>query len=87
MQSLYSLSMYLFGAFLRIGARFNAKAKLWTEGRRDLFARIRSDLETISPERRSRTTSAGEPSASSTVSKPCPASSITVSIPAAGMKV
>jgi 3-deoxy-D-manno-octulosonic-acid transferase len=55
MQSLYSLSMYLFGAFLRIGARFNAKAKLWTEGRRDLFARIRSDLETISPERRSRT--------------------------------
>lgn len=55
MQALYSLSMYLFGAALRIGAQFNAKAKLWQEGRTDLFRRIEEELATIPSDRRSRT--------------------------------
>lgn len=55
MQALYSLSMYLFGAALRIGAFFNSKAKGWHGGRRDQFRRIREDLDTIPADRRTRT--------------------------------
>jgi 3-deoxy-D-manno-octulosonic-acid transferase len=55
MQALYSLSMYLFGAALRIAALFQSKAKQWVEGRKDLFRRIEEDLGTIPPDRRSRT--------------------------------
>ena len=55
MQALYSLSMYLFGAALRIGALFNPKAKLLHEGRRNQFSRIRNELDTLPDDRRTQT--------------------------------
>ncbi len=40
----YSLGVFLYGFLLRVAALFNAKARLWVTGRRDLFSRLDSAL-------------------------------------------
>jgi 3-deoxy-D-manno-octulosonic-acid transferase len=41
MRALYSLNIFFYGIAIRVASLFNAKAKLWIKGRRNLFA----DLE------------------------------------------
>jgi 3-deoxy-D-manno-octulosonic-acid transferase len=52
MSVLYSISIFLFGLAVRIAAPFNAKARLWAEGRKGLFGKISSDLASFPEERR-----------------------------------
>lgn len=42
---LYNLSIYLYVSLLRLVAPFNKKAKLWVEGRNNIFNKLKSDTE------------------------------------------
>lgn len=42
---LYNLSIYLYTGLLKLIAPFNKKAKLWVEGRNNLFNKLKSDAE------------------------------------------
>jgi 3-deoxy-D-manno-octulosonic-acid transferase len=44
MSLLYTLSIYIYNFLIRIGSPFNAKAKLWTDGRRGIFGRLRNAI-------------------------------------------
>ncbi len=48
MKFLYNLGIYLYQFGLRCAAPFHAKARAWVRGRRGLFDRIKSDLQTDS---------------------------------------
>lgn len=45
MRLLYDLGIFLYGALLRLLAPFHAKAKLWVDGRKDIFKRIEQTVE------------------------------------------
>lgn len=54
MAALYSLSIFLFGLAVRIGALFSSKARLWSEGRKGAFGKIKADMDAFPEERRRR---------------------------------
>lgn len=41
---LYTLSIHIYHFLIRISSLFNAKAKLWVEGRRNIFDRLQSEI-------------------------------------------
>ncbi len=45
MKILYSFSIHLYHAAIRTASLFNPKAKLWVEGRRNIFQKIASELK------------------------------------------
>ena len=45
MRFIYSLFIFLFSVFMRIAALFNAKAKLWVEGRKNILTKIKSQFQ------------------------------------------
>ncbi len=45
MRSVYNLGIYLYNVLMHIAALFHPKAKLWVEGRRDIFKRIAQEVE------------------------------------------
>jgi 3-deoxy-D-manno-octulosonic-acid transferase len=45
MSHLYNISIYLYSFFIQIASVFNSKARLWVDGRKDIFQRIRAALE------------------------------------------
>ncbi len=45
MRSLYSIFIYLYAIFIHIASLFNAKAKLWVQGRKNIFEHIRSKIQ------------------------------------------
>ena len=45
MRFIYSLFIFLFSVFMRITALFNAKAKLWVEGRKNILTKIKSQFQ------------------------------------------
>jgi 3-deoxy-D-manno-octulosonic-acid transferase len=44
MRLIYTAFVYLYGLAIRLGASFNAKAKLWVNGRTDIFQIIKADV-------------------------------------------
>ncbi len=44
MRFLYTISIYLYGLAIRISSLFNAKAKLWADGRTNIFRKISKDF-------------------------------------------
>jgi len=46
MRLLYNLSIYLYIFYIRLGALFNAKAKLMISGRKNIFAKLKSTINT-----------------------------------------
>jgi 3-deoxy-D-manno-octulosonic-acid transferase len=44
MPLLYTLSIHFYHFLIRIGSLFNAKAKLWVEGRHNIFDRLQSEI-------------------------------------------
>jgi 3-deoxy-D-manno-octulosonic-acid transferase len=51
---LYSIGIFFYKAFIHIAAHFNPKAKLWVDGRKDIFKYIENVLKN-SPKERSKT--------------------------------
>jgi 3-deoxy-D-manno-octulosonic-acid transferase len=49
MQSLYNISIFLYSLSIRLAALFNPKAKLWVEGRKDIFSRVRKAFQKDDP--------------------------------------
>lgn len=45
MRLLYSISIYFYAVSIRIASLFNAKAKLWIEGRRNIFSKLESTIQ------------------------------------------
>ena len=45
MRFIYSTFIFLFSVFMRIAALFNAKAKLWVEGRKNILTKIKSQFQ------------------------------------------
>ena len=45
MSHLYNISIYLYSFFIQIASVFNSKARLWVDGRKDIFERIHAALE------------------------------------------
>ncbi|HET6228311.1 MAG TPA: glycosyltransferase N-terminal domain-containing protein [Bacteroidia bacterium] len=45
MRLLYTLFIYLYVAFIRFASLFNAKAKLWIAGRKDIFRQLKSKIQ------------------------------------------
>ncbi len=42
---LYNLSIHLFGLAIRIASHFNPKAKLWIEGRKNIFEKLKTTID------------------------------------------
>jgi 3-deoxy-D-manno-octulosonic-acid transferase len=49
MRTLYSISIYIYNFSIRIAALFLPKAKLWVEGRKNIFERLSSQLHIVNP--------------------------------------
>ena len=45
MRTLYNLGIHLYNLLMHIAALFNPKAKLWVEGRKGIFDRIKNDVD------------------------------------------
>src|ERR1041385_5927924 len=48
MRALYSLNIFFYGVAIRIASFFNAKAKLWVSGRKNIFAELQKKIATDS---------------------------------------
>ena len=48
MRVIYTIGVYLYSFSIGIASFFNAKAKLWFNGRKEIIARIRNDFATVS---------------------------------------
>ena len=48
MRIIYTIAVYLYSFAIGIASIFNAKAKLWFNGRKEIIARIRNDFATVS---------------------------------------
>ena len=44
MRTLYNLGIHLYNLLMHIAALFNPKAKLWVEGRKGIFKRIKNEV-------------------------------------------
>ena len=45
MEFLYNISIQLYSVLIHIASPFNSKAKLWVEGRKNIFQKIKSELQ------------------------------------------
>lgn len=46
MRILYTLSIYIYVTIIRVAALFNHKARLWVNGRKNIFSRLKAKLKT-----------------------------------------